>query len=211
MQKIILDNLEEIGQQTLEMLKGPIVALSGGSTYKALLGFWAAHEKVKSMSFFPVDERLVGFDEEGNNWRVAYDNFFVPAGITEQKDHLATGAEQFEALLKEEVGDPIVIDQVFLGMGDDGHTASLFPGGEYLDDHEVAVLETTSPKPPFPRVSLGLKSIWAASELIVVIPGANKASLVQRLLDGDTSLPITLAVQGHPDPILFLDRAAAGE
>ncbi len=216
MQTFVFDTLEEVGQKSLEFLRGPNIALSGGGTYAELFDIWKKEllkrgPEVKNLHFYPVDERKVGFEEPGNNWKVAFDRLFAPLGIREQKENLAVSGTQFHSLLLTNFGDRVIFDQVFLGMGDDGHTASLFPGDKALDDTQTLVLETSSPKPPVPRVTLGLRVLWDARELITVVLGAGKASLVKRLVDADLSLPITRALKGHANPILILDKAAAAE
>jgi 6-phosphogluconolactonase len=211
MERIIVKDLKEVAQHSLELLtktQAKNVAVSGGSTYKALFTYWG-QANLPEMDFYPVDERMVGFEEDGNNWKVAYDLLFTPAGITEQKSHMAVNKIQFLELLHQKVGQSVVLDQVWLGMGDDGHTASLFPGGSELLDTDSQVLETTSPKAPFPRVTLGLRPIWEAKELFLIVLGRGKAEMLKRALDGDKSLPITLALQGHPNPTLILDEEAA--
>ncbi len=216
MQTFVFDTLEEVGKKTLEYLNGPDIAISGGGTYAELFEIWKKEllkrgPEVKNLNFYPVDERRVGFDESGNNWKVAFDKLFAPLGIREQKDNMGQSAAQFQSLLKSNFGDRVVFDQIYLGMGDDGHTASLFPGDPALEDTDSLVLETNSPKPPVPRVTLGLRIIWDARDLITVVLGGGKASLVKRLLDGDMSLPITRAMKGHANPILILDKAAAAQ
>ena len=211
MKRIIVKNLEEMAERSLELLTrtgAKNVAVSGGSTYKALFTHWGKADLPK-MDFYPVDERMVGFEEEGNNWKVAYDLLFTPAGIPKQKEHMAVNGSQFLRLLHQKVGKDVLLDQVWLGMGDDGHTASLFPGGKQLLDIESQVLETTSPNAPFPRVTLGLKPIWEAKELFLIVLGSGKAEMLKRALEGDKSLPITLALEGHPNPTILLDEEVA--
>ncbi len=207
----VYEDLEEIGQETLHLLKGPVVGLSGGSTYTALLPYWREALAIQALSFFPVDERIVPFQDENSNWRMVWDKLLEPLGLEEQRHHHAVSAVQYRQLLVDALGPEVIFDQIFLGMGDDGHTASLFPGSEALDDTQSIVLETRSPKPPHERVTLGLRPIWNARELITIITGVGKCGMVHRLLAGDTSLPITVALQGHPNPVLILDRAAAGD
>jgi 6-phosphogluconolactonase len=140
------------------------------------------------------------------------EDLLVPAGLGDQKSHHVRNAAEYEMLLNAEFkGGPVLFDQVFLGMGEDGHTASLFPGKDSLRDFDSDVLDVTdSPKPPPRRVTLGLKPIRAARTLLLVALGAGKAEMIRRLRAGDESLPVTLAMKGHPNAVLLLDRAAAG-
>lgn len=202
--------MESIAQKSIGLIKGPVVAVSGGSTYKELFHYWSREERLKSIDFYPVDERQVPIEDHQSNWGVALGALFGPLGIGSQSSHFAQTGIKYKQMLNQRFPGGIFFDQVFLGMGDDGHTASLFPGGPELDDEVSQVLETVSPKPPFPRITLGLRALWAADTLIAIATGAAKRPMVKRLLEGDTSLPITRALSGHPNPILILDEAAAG-
>src|SRR5690606_31738689 len=149
------------------------------------------------------------------NWKSCVEDLLVPAGLADQKAHHVRSAAEYAALLRAEFGGsgeaPVVFDQVFLGMGEDGHTASLFPGKDTLRDLDSEVIDVfDSPKAPPRRVTLGLKPIRAARTLVLVALGAGKAEMIRRLRAGDASLPITLALQDHPRAVLLLDRAAAG-
>jgi 6-phosphogluconolactonase len=162
--------------------------------------------------FFPVDERKVPFGDAQSNWKACCEELLFPAGLGDQKAHHAVSAAQYEALLRREFPEgPVVFDQVFLGMGEDGHTASLFPGGDYLKDRKSVALDVVGPKPPPQRVTLALKPLWDCKTLVAVALGASKAPMVRRLREADMSLPITLALAGHGDSVLLLDKAAAGE
>ncbi|HLU70413.1 MAG TPA: 6-phosphogluconolactonase [Fibrobacteria bacterium] len=214
----IFDSLDGVAARSLELLGGPRVAVSGGTTFAALFRHWAPDVKRRAASgerlrFFVVDERKVPFDDPQCNWKACTEELLVPAGLGDQKSHYVTTAADYTALLDREFGtDPVVFDQVYLGMGEDGHTASLFPGKPTLEDLTSTVLDVTdSPKPPPERVTLGLGPIRASRTLITVVLGAGKVDMVRRLRDHDVSLPITRAMQGHPNAILLLDRAAAGQ
>jgi 6-phosphogluconolactonase len=97
------------------------------------------------------------------------------------------------------------LDIVLLGMGEDGHTASLFPGNPALDDKRPVVPVHRAPKPPAERVSLGLSTLQAATERIVLVSGAGKHRALQRVQAGE-ALPIA-----RIGPLLwFVDDDAAG-
>jgi 6-phosphogluconolactonase len=213
----VLDSLNEVAVRSLELLGGPRVAVSGGTTFAALFRHWAPAVKSRAESgeglrFFVVDERKVDFADPLCNWKSCTEDLLVPAGLADQQAHYVTTAADYARLLAHEFGSsPVVFDQVYLGMGEDGHTASLFPGKDSLRDLTSVVLDVTdSPKAPAERVTLGLGTIRAARSLITIALGAGKVEMVRRLREGDTSLPITLAMQGHPNATLIVDRAAAG-
>jgi 6-phosphogluconolactonase len=216
MEIIVLENLEAVARKSLEYLQGPRIAVSGGSTFAALFRHWAPDvrlrvDKGEVLRFFVVDERKVAFEDPDCNWKACYEDLLLPADLGDQRDHYVTTAAAYADLLQREFGKaPVFFDRVFLGMGEDGHTASLFPGKVSLADAESVVLDITdSPKPPPERVTLGLKPIRESGMLIAVVLGAGKAERVRQLRDGDESLPITLAMKGHPHAVLLVDKAAA--
>ncbi len=217
MQFIVLDTAEDVAAKSVEFAEGPRIAVSGGTTFATLFRHWAPGMRRRAESgrpprFFLVDERDVPFDDPQCNWKSCYEELLVPAGLEDQKAHHVRNADDYARLLRAEFGGaPVVFDEVWLGMGEDGHTASLFPGKDTLRDLDSDVIDVTdSPKPPPRRVTLGLKPIRAARRLVLVALGAGKAEMIRRLRAGDESLPITLAMKDHPDAVVLLDRAAAG-
>ena len=217
MKIVVLDSLEAVAKKSLEYVKGPSIAVSGGTTFAAIFRYWLSDikgrvERGESMRFFPVDERKVPFEDPQCNWKVCHEELLRPAGLDSQKNHYVTTAEQYRALLNREFNSgPVIFDSIFLGMGEDGHTASLFPGGDALKDTTSLVIDVTGPKPPPQRVTLGLKPLWECRTLITIALGVSKVAMVKRLRDGDRNLPVAMAMAAHPNAVLLLDRAAAGE
>jgi 6-phosphogluconolactonase len=151
------------------------------------------------------DERCVPPDHPDSNYRAIMQALF-PAGAPEGlqihrmrgEDDPASAASAYAALL------PARIDVLLLGTGEDGHTASLFPGSPALAETERLVLPVIGSKPPPQRLTITPPVIRAAGKILVMIAGAGKAVAVQRALDkGD--LPVALAQQGD----WLLDQAAA--
>jgi len=121
----------------------------------------------------------------------------------------ATG---YERLLRSIFHGPMPqFDLVFLGVGADGHTASLFPGGQYLNDNQSWVLQTSSPAPPKDRITLGMGAICAARQVVIIVTGEEKRPVVQRMLTGDEVMPIVKVLRHPVKKLLFLDQGAAGE
>jgi 6-phosphogluconolactonase len=117
-------------------------------------------------------------------------------------------AAAYSAELREHGGGEF--DVVLLGIGEDGHVASLFPGYPALEvDDRVAVGVTGSPKPPPERVSLTLAALNRSRAVWVVAAGAGKAEAVARALGGDTGLPAA-RVHGREETVFWLDAEAAG-
>ncbi len=108
------------------------------------------------------------------------------------------------------------LDHVWFGIGDDGHTFSLFPNHPALSAADTLVVPVhNSPKPPPDRISLSLKALTGAGSGLIMISGAGKAAVAARAVQGDTSLPIaqvaaTIEASGGK-VIWLLDRAAASQ
>jgi len=207
----VLPDLKALGVATRGRLRGPVAAISGGSTFESLFPVWA-EGRIPATMFIPVDERRVGLSQPGSNWAVAIRLLLDPAGLSRQALHWTPTAVHLESLVRglvpAEDGRIPSIPQVWLGMGDDGHTASLFPGGEELEDLSSPALETTAPKAPHPRATLGLGALRKADDLVVVVTGSTKAPVLRRVLDGDRTLPLTLVLEGRQSTI-FVDEACA--
>jgi 6-phosphogluconolactonase len=193
------------------------LALSGGriarTFYEALAVIAAQRPLLKNVHFFWADERCVPpFDPE-NNYRIAREHLFQPLALSEQSAvseeciHRIRGEIDPEYAVREaeaelcrlmpmtDAGQPI-LDLVILGMGEDGHVASLFPAEapEMINDARVyrRVLAT---KPPPARVTLGYQPLLRAREAWVLTSGPGKAEALRRLLAGDQALPIARVVE----------------
>jgi 6-phosphogluconolactonase len=167
------------------------VAISGGSTpdglFKILLTLdFNDWDKVR---FFWVDERCTPPDSPDSNYGHAHEVFFSKAEIPADNINWIRGeapnaANDYSELLKSELplrdGIP-VFDLVMLGMGSDGHTASLFPGSPFLDEnqcHVVKVPPPTTAEPAIPRISITFPVINAADKVCFMITGQDKIDLM---------------------------------
>lgn len=99
------------------------------------------------------------------------------------------GPEQAAASYRETIQGIDAFDIAFLGMGEDGHTASLFPGNAALQETASVVAVHDAPKPPAERVSMGLNTLRQARVRVVLAAGAAKAEIIQRIRSGDV-LPV---------------------
>ncbi len=213
--------LEEIGRKTAEMIEAlspdATVAVSGGNTYRSILKVWQVVLGPVRVRLFPVDERIVPFDSPESNWgmvkQLLIDPLDWPASkrcfVESMSDDAAKGYENF---LRSVFATPTPqFDLIFLGVGTDGHMASLFPGGPYLDDDKSWVLQTEGPIPPKERITLGMGVICSAQQVVIVVTGKGKRDMVQQMLKGDEALPIVRVLKHPVKKLLFLDQAAAGE
>ncbi len=204
MKIIPFNKLDTVAAATLPFLKSGRVAISGGSTYTKLFTEWAKYDAKIDADFFPVDERMVPMSDPESNWGAAKRLLFDPLGLTRQERHFTQNVEQYEKLLEDSFGTSIPeFDVIFLGIGDDGHTASLFPNGDYLDNCEAVVLQTVAPKAPHDRITLGPSVIRKSKKLVSILWGDGKKEIAQRILSGDDSLPFVKVTKDHPDHVLF--------
>jgi 6-phosphogluconolactonase len=97
---------------------------------------------------------------------------------------------------------------VLLGMGEDGHVASLFPEGKAVAEGEWVVIEGNSPKPPAERLSLSLNALNRASDVVFLVSGIEKADAIRDVLTGSSRLPAA-RVQGKNSTTWLLDQEAA--
>lgn len=207
----LFSELSDCAGRTIDWVTRGNVAFSGGSTYHHLFKAWRnLHPDCSRASFYPVDERMVPFSDPESNWGTAAREFLVPVGKESDKDHFPTSIESFLTVLKNIPGENRpVFDVIFLGVGDDGHTASLFPGTPYLDDMESTVLQTKSPKPPYDRLTIAPAVISAAKEVVVILSGAGKNDILTRLLQNDENLPIVKVLSRRSESTIYIDRSLA--
>lgn len=116
------------------------------------------------------------------------------------------GAEAAADAYRDEVHSINIFDIAFLGLGEDGHTASLFPGNAALQDTRSIVPVYDSPKPPSERVSFSLNTLKKSRHRLILAGGAGKAEVVQRIRQGE-NLPVNSIGDIH----WFIDSLAAGE
>ena len=202
-------NCSSLAEATVPFIQKGFVALSGGSTYSRLFPFWAALKPdCAHASFFPVDERIVPFGDPQSNWGNAYRNLLIPINKETDRSNFAQSAAQYYSILKSKFNsNKPVFDVIFLGVGDDGHTASLFPGQTYINDTTSVVIETTSPKPPFSRITLGLGPIVSAKKVIAILSGKEKATIAKKIFEKDFELPIVKVFSQRKSSTMFIEES----
>lgn len=196
------------------------IALAGGSTpraaYQHLGGRCPPWGRV---AFFFGDERMVPPDAEGSNYRMARESLLDRIPLRPDQVHRVLGElppEEAAARAEEDLrasvpGTPYpVLDLVVLGMGPDGHTASLFPGAPELAETERLMVPVHRPEMPQPwRVSMTLPVLNAARRVLMLVGGVEKAPMVRRALAGDTSIPAGLIRPAGAMTWLLTEDAAA--
>jgi 6-phosphogluconolactonase len=201
---------------------GGQIALSGGSTPRPAYERLAAMElDWSSCTLWFSDERCVPPDDRRSNYRLVREVLLdrlrgdapeVRRIRGEEGPHPA--AAEYERELREAFGDrPTALDLVLLGLGPDGHFASLFPGQPALEEHERLVVGVERPsRPPLvARVTLTLPAINAAREVVFLVTGEDKAEAVERAFSNraDPGAPATLVAPTSGRLTVLLDAAAA--
>jgi len=200
------------------------VALAGGSTPKALFELLANdvnRDRVDwpNIHVYFGDERTVPPDHKDSNYGMARATLLSKVPILESQVHRMRGeiqpeeaAKEYGQLLKEHFGDG-GLDLILLGMGDDGHTASLFPGTPALAEPKHRAFANPVPKLNTTRITMTAPFINRAREVLITVTGANKASRLSEVLEGprDTErLPVQLIAPVNGKLAWLVDAAAAG-
>lgn len=192
-----------------------LVALSGGHTpWRMLRDLRRLRVHWHDLHVFQVDERVVPENDEQRNARQIADLLVGPAMLSAAQFHampversnLGSGAEDYAQLLGEYGGTPPVLDVVQLGLGADGHTASLVPGDRLLEVHDREV-GISIPYQGVVRMTLTLRVLDAARHRLWLVTGADKAAALLKLWIGDTSMPAGRVVR--ESAFVFTDSAAA--
>jgi len=180
--------------------------LAGGTTpeaaYRVIASRYLGDVDWDKVSFVMGDERLVPLENPDSNWgqaaRILLHRIRSGTKLVPQTQlPLEASATQYETALRSlAVNSANVprLDQVWLGMGEDGHTLSLFPGRPSLDEETRLVLPVAdSPKPPPERITLSLMALRGARHCVIMAAGQGKAGMLKRAFDGDRSVPVGLA------------------
>jgi len=206
------------------------IALSGGSTPRGLHALLASDPGVRDrlpwhhLHFFWGDERHVPPDDPQSNYRMAYDTLLSLAPVPAQNIHrviaeepdAALAAEKYEQELQTffelKAGQLPRFDCILLGMGPDGHTASLFPGTEALHETKRLVAANWVEKFKTYRITLTVPVLNHADLVVLLVSGADKAEALKEVLQGDyrpDRFPAQLIRPGPEKLLWIVDKAAA--
>lgn len=238
------DLVTETLRQAIDERERALFALAGGSTPRATYARLSEASRSKAVrwervEFFFSDERCVPAGHFDSNVRMAREVLLTPLGIDEARMHAprtdlppGDAAFAYEVLLRTmfsrrpeqaPAGTPDSLrqlsprlDLILLGMGKDGHTASLFPAGPELESPEGRlVVASRAPKPPHDRLSFSLGLINHAWQVLFLVSGEEKAATVARVLSSDPAggsgdlLPAVRVRPASGDLRWLLDQAAA--
>lgn len=210
----IFDDAEALAHaaaKTILQSGAKTIALTGGETPKRLYEI-LSESLPQDVTWVLVDERYVPFDDPQSNAAMIERTLFA-RGVPERwlrfdtslNDPAAT-ARKFEREWHELGLERL--DLALLGCGDDGHTASLFPGTPVMDVQDRVASEVFVPRLDQWRVTVTLPVLRAAAKRLVLAAGASKANVIREVRDG-AQHPIALATNGL-DSWWFVDRASAG-
>jgi 6-phosphogluconolactonase len=210
--------------------KSHYVALSGGRIAQNF--FTAVVEQTKTrkigdgnmpslptnIHFFWADERCVPPGDKESNFRLANELLFPPLKISESRIHRIRGEDSPEIAVKTAESElrrivppnengQSVLDLIFLGMGEDGHVASLFPNAsaEIVNSTKPFLAVEDSPKPPLKRISMSYAMIAAAKNVWVLASGAGKEAALRELLGQNGHTPLAQVVRSRSRTKVFTD------
>ena len=206
-------------QEATALQETVVVALAGGSTPRAV--YRALVERSGDvggldwgrMRFYFGDERAVPAAHADSNYRMARESLFLPLGIPDEHVWAMPGAVVGEGARREAArryAEKLPqIDLLLLGLGEDGHTASLFPGAPALDEPELRVCAVDdAPKAPRERMTITPPTVGRARRRIVLAHGLSKAPALRDVFCGPFEpkrVPAQLALRG----LWIVDEAAA--
>lgn len=206
------------------------VALSGGSTPKAMYQTLASEDENyrdsvewHKVNFFWSDERCVPPDSKESNFKTAFDDLLRPLGISPANYHRLKGelapktaAEEYERLLQIyfNLGEMEVpcFDLIFLGLGADAHTASLFPGSDVLKETKKIIAAPFIEKFEAHRLTFTPNVIKNADQIIFLAAGADKAQAFRETVEGEfqpEKFPAQIARLAMGKLLFLADEAAA--
>ncbi|MGN6371592.1 MAG: 6-phosphogluconolactonase [Solirubrobacteraceae bacterium] len=191
------------------------VALSGGGTPKRTYELLAQTlDGWDGVEVWFADERCVGPEDEQSNYRLAADTLLRPAAIPEERIHRMLGelgpehgASRYAEELRSLGGAPL--DVAVLGIGPEGHIASLFPHHPALKATGPCVGVSDSPKPPPERITLTLPVLQAVRHCLVIASGEEKAGAISGML-GEPTEAIPASLLAHERLTVMVDEAASG-
>lgn len=206
-----------------------LLVLAGGSTPRDLYENLSVEPRCSqiawsSMRLFWGDERCVPPHHPASNYAMARETLLSRVPIAKESAHRIHGelepkraAELYEKELRRVAGEVLPrFDLVLLGVGTDGHTASLFPDTPDLLEEQRLVVATVSPDPPRNRVTLTLRALNASRQVMFLVRGEDKASVLRDVMvpadaGSPQQLPAALVRPREGRTLWFVDRPAAAE
>jgi 6-phosphogluconolactonase len=196
------------------------LVLAGGSTprraYELLASDFRDEVDWRRVTFYFGDERCVPPDHPESNYRMAREALLGPLRVGSSRVRRVAGelppaaaAADYDAELQglEAVRAPM-FDLVLLGMGEEGHTASLFPGSAALSESGHRAVAVTVPKPPSERVTLTPRALASATQVLFLVTGEGKAEALASVFTNPETVPAAIVANLAPSRFLVDDAAA---
>jgi len=210
------ERIAQVAREAVAQRGRCALAFSGGTTpWRALKTLAGEDLPWDRVHLFQVDERVVPFGDPERNYfhlrEALIDRIAIPPAnvhpMPVEEEDLDEGGRRYESILRRIAGTPPVLDLVQLGLGEDGHTASLFPGDAALQeiDADVAVTGLHQGRR---RMTLTYPAIDRARSILWLVAGAGKAAALERLRAGDRSIPAGRVRSDRA--VLLADTAARG-
>jgi len=193
-----------------------VMAVSGGHTpWQMLRALAAENVPWKSVHVAQVDERVAPPGDPDRNLMHLRESLLAHAPLPAEQIHamavesqdLEVAAAQYSRVLEQIAGSPPVLDLIHLGLGPDGHTASLVPGDPVLDVMDRDVAPTVTAYQGRRRMTLTYPAIDRSRRILWVVTGSEKMTMLPRLLAGDRTIPAGRVRRDQA--IVLADRAAA--
>ncbi len=217
-----------VSRNSIATKKRFAAAISGGSTPRRLymlLGSDAYRDQVdwQRVHLFWVDERCVPKEDEASNFGTAFDTLLSKVGLPGNNIHRMKGEEtpdkaarDYEQEIRRFFGESERprFDLIILGMGEDGHTASLFPGTKSLEETVRLAIPVYLEAPKKNRVSLTFPVLNNADQILFLVAGSSKTAVLSEILgDGEKRklLPAGLINPAHGNITWLIDQEAAGK
>lgn len=198
------------------------VALSGGSTPKLMFQLLADQFREQlawsRIHFFWSDERHVPPDDAESNYRMANEALLSHVPVTTDCVHrirsenpdAAAVASEYEQTIRAVTKETLPrLDLIFLGLGTDGHTASIFPGSDVLHETERLVAAPYVEKFQTYRITMTLPLLNNGASIVFLVSGAEKAEIVKAVLQGENKYPAQAVNPTQGELIWMLDKDAA--
>ena len=198
-------NAEELARAAAEYFvarRPETVALSGGSTPRAMFRILAGEFRDRvswsKIHFFWSDERHVPPDHPDSNFRMADEALLSHVPVPPENVHrihsenpnAAEAASEYEQTLRDVTKQVLPrLDLIFLGLGTDGHTASIFPGSEVLEERKRLVAAPWVEKLKTYRITMTLPVLNNGASVVFLVSGAEKAEIVKEVLEGGNKYP----------------------
>jgi 6-phosphogluconolactonase len=215
MSSAVAKQIAQIAEESLASHNKFSIAFSGGETPKILYRLLESDYRNtidwSRVQIYWGDERYVSHDDPASNYRMARETLLdhvpippenihpIPTSLADPNDSAIAYAAEIKSALR--------FDLILLGLGDDGHTASLFPGSEFNPNDERIAIVTHSPKPPALRISLTMQVINLSKNILFLVAGSDKADVLREVIQNENNPAYPASFVR--DAQWFVDEAAA--